>query len=33
MTDSHVPPESPVAEEGAERQHRRIKSFVMRAGR
>ncbi|MDF2641395.1 MAG: trmB, partial [Pseudomonas sp.] len=34
MTDSHVPhPESPATEEGEERQHRRIKSFVMRAGR
>ncbi|EGH33160.1 tRNA (guanine-N(7)-)-methyltransferase, partial [Pseudomonas syringae pv. japonica str. M301072] len=34
MTDSHVPhPESPAVEEGEERPHRRIKSFVMRAGR
>ncbi|RML85357.1 hypothetical protein APX70_07974, partial [Pseudomonas syringae pv. maculicola] len=34
MTDTHVPPpELPAAEEGEERPHRRIKSFVMRAGR
>ncbi|KPB53557.1 tRNA guanine-N7--methyltransferase [Pseudomonas coronafaciens pv. oryzae] len=34
MTDTHVPhAESPVTEEGEERPHRRIKSFVMRAGR
>ena len=30
MTESQ---ETPVTEEGEERQHRRIKSFVMRAGR